>query len=141
MRAKRILPDEQLKLIMECRQSGLSDYQWCQLNDIKPGTFYNWISRLHKRGIKVPSTSVSKENKQVILQQEVVKIDLISEASSMSSPISAKQQACVGSNSSKKETPAIEILIGSTTIRFFNSTDKSLMETALLCLGGNLYAG
>ena len=31
---------EQIKLIMECRQSGLSDYQWCQKQGINPGAFY-----------------------------------------------------------------------------------------------------
>ena len=31
---------------MECRRSGLSDYQWCEQHDIHPGTFYNWVSKL-----------------------------------------------------------------------------------------------
>ena len=30
MKAKRVSREEQLKLIMECRSSGLSDYQWCE---------------------------------------------------------------------------------------------------------------
>ena len=30
MKAKRVNREEQLKLIMECRSSGLSDYQWCE---------------------------------------------------------------------------------------------------------------
>ncbi|RAZ81664.1 IS66 family insertion sequence hypothetical protein, partial [Klebsiella oxytoca] len=34
MRAKRINRDEQVKLIMECRRSGLSDYQWCEANGV-----------------------------------------------------------------------------------------------------------
>lgn len=42
---KRVCKDEQIKLIMECRQSGLSDYQWCEQNGIHPGTFYNWVSK------------------------------------------------------------------------------------------------
>ena len=41
---------EQIKLIMECRQSGLSDYQWCRKQGINPGTFYNWVSKLRKAG-------------------------------------------------------------------------------------------
>lgn len=61
MRAKRICSDEQFKLIMECRQSGLSDYQWCQANDINPGTFYNWISRLRKRGMVIPCSTAATE--------------------------------------------------------------------------------
>lgn len=76
MKAKRIAPDEQFWLITECRQSRLSDYQWCQMHDVNPRTFYNWISRLHKRGYSIPVTETeyctSLEN-----CQEVVKIDMI----------------------------------------------------------------
>lgn len=42
---------EQIKLIMECRRSGLSGYQWCQNQGINPGTFYNWVSKLRKAAI------------------------------------------------------------------------------------------
>ena len=35
---KRVCKEDQIKLIMECRQSGLSDYQWCEQNGIHPGT-------------------------------------------------------------------------------------------------------
>ncbi|RHC35534.1 helix-turn-helix domain-containing protein, partial [Agathobacter rectalis] len=34
MRAPRVPVEEQYRLIMECRKSGLSDYQWCLNNDI-----------------------------------------------------------------------------------------------------------
>lgn len=47
---------EQIKLIMECRQSELSDYQWCQKQDINPGTFYNWVSKLRKAGYTIPDS-------------------------------------------------------------------------------------
>ena len=50
MRAKPIPMEEQYKLVLECRQSGLSDYHWCLEHDIKPGTFYNWVKRLRKAG-------------------------------------------------------------------------------------------
>ena len=44
MRAKRRTEQEQYEIIMECRQSGLSDHQWCLEHDINPGTVYNWRS-------------------------------------------------------------------------------------------------
>ena len=50
MRSKRIPPEEQYRLIVECRQSGLTDHQWCVEHDIKPGTFYNWVKRLRQKG-------------------------------------------------------------------------------------------
>lgn len=75
MRAKRISSDEQFRLIMECRQSGLSVYQWCQANDINPGTFYNWISRLRKKGMVIPCSAAITEPTAEL--QEVVRVDLI----------------------------------------------------------------
>ena len=48
MRAPRVPVEEQYRLIMECRKSGLSDHRWCLNNDINPGTFYNWVKRLRK---------------------------------------------------------------------------------------------
>lgn len=41
MRSNRIPAQEQYRLIMECRQSGLADHQLCVEYGIKPGTFYN----------------------------------------------------------------------------------------------------
>ena len=76
MRAKRISSDERFRLIIECRQSGLSDYQWCQANGINPGTFYNWISRLRKCGMDIPCSTAVTEPVATELQ-EVVKVDLI----------------------------------------------------------------
>ena len=66
---------EQIKLIIECRQSGLSDYQWCQKQGINPGTFYNWVSKLRKAGYTIPD-SESKIS-EVSASQEVVKLDLV----------------------------------------------------------------
>lgn len=50
MKSKRIPVEEQYRLIMECRQSGLTDHQWCVEHDIKLGTFYNWVKRLRQKG-------------------------------------------------------------------------------------------
>ncbi len=38
MRAPRVPVEEQYRLIMECRKSGLSDYQWCLNNDMNKNT-------------------------------------------------------------------------------------------------------
>lgn len=64
--------EEQIKLIMECRQSGLSNYQWCKTNGIHPRNFYNWVSKLKKAGYTF-SISESK-NKGTPVIQEVVKV-------------------------------------------------------------------
>lgn len=48
---------QQLKLVMECRRSGKTDAQWCIENGIRPATFYNWVSRLRKRGCDIPESN------------------------------------------------------------------------------------
>lgn len=53
MKARRVHRDEQMKLIMECHSSSLSDYQWCETQGIHPGTFYNWVSKLRKAGVTI----------------------------------------------------------------------------------------
>ena len=47
---KRVCKADQLRLITEFRQSGLSDYQWCELGGIYPDNFYNGVSKLKKQG-------------------------------------------------------------------------------------------
>ena len=66
---------EQIKLIVECRQSGLSDHQWCQKQGINPGTFYNWVSKLRKAGYTIPDSESKISG--VSVSQEVVKLDLV----------------------------------------------------------------
>ena len=39
MRAARISADEQFRLIMECRVSGITDHEWCMQNNIRPVVF------------------------------------------------------------------------------------------------------
>ena len=47
MRVKPIPIEKQYQLVLECRQSGLSDYNWCLDHDIKPGTFYIGVGYLN----------------------------------------------------------------------------------------------
>ena len=56
MEQKFVRKDEQIKLIIECRQSGLSNYQWCRKRDINSGTFYNWVSKFPKNGYAFPDS-------------------------------------------------------------------------------------
>ena len=48
---RSLTPEQRFELVMECRSSGLTDYQWCKEHDIHPGTFYNWIARFESRVI------------------------------------------------------------------------------------------
>ena len=56
-RNKRVPMQEQIKLINECRKSGLTDADWCRENGIAPSTFYNWVN------ILVPHENIQAEHK------------------------------------------------------------------------------
>ena len=47
-RKARVPMAEQIRLINECRQSGMTDADWCRENGIAVSTFYNWVSRCRK---------------------------------------------------------------------------------------------
>ena len=129
MRAKRCTEQEQYDMIMECRQSGLSDHQWCLEHDINPGTFYNWVRRFRKQACEFPAPA-GKDRFQAI-HQEVVKMEIIPdppsdlfEQSSMENP-----------EEITKPVAAMELQIGKAVLRISNQTDPRLLEQTLKLLG------
>ena len=120
MRAPRVPVEEQYRLIMECRKSGLSDHQWCLNNDINPGTFYNWVSRLRKsNSVDIPDKN--PVSAYVPTDQEVVKIEMNS--------LSA-------SNAIDKSTDVsvMELVTGNTGLRIPNGTDPMLLAKTIRIL-------
>ena len=73
MQTERRTADEQYRLIMECRSSGLSDFQWCNEHGIKPGTFYNWVKRLRKKSCYDIPPATGRGGYKPSEQQDVVK--------------------------------------------------------------------
>ncbi len=47
-RKSRVPKEEQLKLINECRTSGMTDIDWCREHGIAVSTFYYWVKQLRK---------------------------------------------------------------------------------------------
>ena len=134
MKAKPICRDEQIRLVMECRTSGLFDYQWCEAHGILPGTFYNWVSKLRKAGITIPDSESKRLGTPV--HQEVVKVDLVPD--SHTSTTIMEQNACT--LPLMDNCVAMEIATNNSTIRFFNNTNPELIRMTLQCLGGMSHA-
>lgn len=120
MRASRVPVEEQYRLTMECRKSGLSDHQWCLNNDINPGTFYNWVKRLRKNGCGgVPEKKQLSTYEQS--HQEVVKI----ERNSISVPTEIDKNT---------DTATMELMIGNMNLRISNETDPLLLAKTIQIL-------
>ena len=133
MRAKRVSRDEQFNLIMECRGSGLSDYQWCMANDILPGTFYMWISRLRKAGYTIPDSTARQKAIPVI--QEVVKLPVVDSET--------EEDMIVMQNANDPTTApraAVEIELDGMTIRIHNKADAEVIQSVLQAVGGSTHA-
>lgn len=131
MNPKAVRRPEQIKLIMECRQSGLSDYQWCRTHNINPGTFYNWGSKLKKSGYTFPESE--SKNCGIPVRQEVVKLKLAGHG--------IPAPAVAGQNASRLPMPvpeavAAEIQCGNTSLRLFNGADTAVAQNTLKCIGG-----
>ncbi|WP_277934769.1 IS66 family insertion sequence element accessory protein TnpA, partial [Parablautia intestinalis] len=78
-RKTRVPMTEQIRLINECRQSGMTDADWCRENDIAVSTFYNWVSRCRKAAadqIPAPSYGHCEIPRS---KQDVVPIDIVSD--------------------------------------------------------------
>ena len=76
-RKARVPMSEQIKLINECRQSGMTDADWCHENGIAASTFYNWVSRCRRAAaVQIPAVNYGHlESPRP--KQDVVPIDII----------------------------------------------------------------
>ena len=129
MRAKRRTEQEQYEIIMECRQSGLSDHQCCLEHDINPGTFYNWVRRFRKQACEFPAPA-GKDRFQAVYQ-EVVKMEIIPDHPSDF----FEQPSMEDSVEITKPVAAMELQIGKAVLRISNQTDPRLLEQTLKLLG------
>ena len=124
MRAARIKPVKQYQLIMECRKSGLTDYQWCHEHNINPGTFYNWIKKFRQNGCAdIPKSTYSRTD-NVPAKQEVVRIDFSSSKTSIVEQQNIRMETVSDS--------AIEIPFGNTVIRIHNDINSTLLQQTLM---------
>lgn len=127
MKAPRIPADEQFRLIMECRASGLIDHEWCLQNDINPGTFYNWVKRLRQKGYAgIPYAM----RNPVPHKQEIVKIQLAAPDKKETVLSPAKSQ----NDQSLLHNGVMELSIAGTVLRIPNGTDPFLLRQTLQIL-------
>ena len=127
MKPNAVRKPEQIKLIMECRHSGLSDYQWCRKQGINPGTFYNWVSKLRKAGYSIPDSESNVSG--VAVSQDVVKLDLVEREISSHAMMEQNVSDLASSDSSHI---ADEIECGDIRIRLFNGADASVIQNTIL---------
>lgn len=131
----RVPADQQCQLIMECRNSRLSDYQWCMEHGIHPGTFYNWVSQLRKKACcKIP-VSIFGDTPSPAPVQEVVRLNLHSE-SMIREPAVLTPPVLHDPIRASEISVMIEISLGNTTIRIANGTEPAMLDRILSLVKG-----
>ena len=127
-RQARRSDQEWFDLIMECRQSGLSDKTWCEEHDIPTSTFYNAVTRLRKKACDIPDQSDRAPIMDLTSRkQEVVPISIVPDRIPEAAP-----PACAGESAVHLAGPyMIEICFGNDTLRFTNSADALLLEKVI----------
>ena len=139
MRGKYKTRDEQIQLIMECRTSGLSDYQWCAEKSINNSTFYNWVTRLRKLGYQFPDSAETV--KHIPDKHQIVKVNVLPQIMEENSIIEHQNTPTLNSiGTVPNPSTAVEIQMAGATVRFFNHTNPEIIKYTLKCLGGNACA-
>lgn len=134
-RAKPISADEQYQLILECRSSGLSDYQWCTEHGINPGTFYNWVKRLRKKACYDIPKPAGRSSYKPQAVQEIVPLLIVDDEKPQSPIVSEVEH---NTRIRANETSfAAELIYNGISVRISNDIRKDLLYTIFSCLGGS----
>lgn len=130
MRSRRRSPEEQLKLITECHQSGLTTFEWCQQHGVKIATFYAWVNRLKQSGvIDIPAvipTVISKQSEQ----PDIVKIEIENDAGAASAP----EENTLPAASMQTGYPVMEVIFGDIQLRVTNEASSKLLADTIRLL-------
>lgn len=129
MRSKFSL-EEKYDMIMECRSSGLSDFQWCKQHSIQPSTFYGWVNQVRRQHSDIPDQP-GRHNTKPAVKQDVVKLEIIDGVATDVPPVNIQPQA--------SSPYTVEISVGnSTSIRLANDVNPALLAQIMSALGTSL---
>ncbi len=134
--------DEWFDVITECRQSGLSDSEWCLRNGIPRSSLARAAMKLKAKAYSIPERTRSTEVLDFTSCQEVVKIDIMQDTKSAeyTETVPCIQASPVSSHLDNSHT--IEIQLGSSVIKLSNNANPTLVKIVTdSLLGGNRYAG
>ena len=121
-RKARVPMAEQIRLINECRQSSMTDADWCRENDIAVSNFYNWVSRCRKAVAATDQIPAANYGHLEVPRpkQDVVPIDIVLDY------IPEQHTASQMQNSYLDNSHTIEVAIKDIRIRISNDADPIL---------------
>lgn len=119
-----------MKLVTACRQSGLTDADWCAEHGIAPSSFYNAVTRLRKQACQIPDPIKKTSTLDLTSRkQDVIRIAIEPENSSEELLPNPMDSSMYLDNSY-----TIEIEINGLLIRLSNSVQPSLLNLLVTAL-------
>ncbi len=131
-RAPRRSQAEWLQLVMECRNSGMTDRAWCEQHGILVSSFYNAVKRLRRKSCDIPYVSNKKPYVLDLTsqKQEAVQIDIYPETI----PAPAVPAPRVTSVPHIDNSHTIELMMGDVSLKVSNSADPVLLQQIIRML-------
>ena len=131
-RTQRRSQEEWLQLIMECRNSGMTDRAWCEQHGILVSSFYNAVKRLRRKACDIPYVSNKKPYALDLTsrKQEAVQIDLYPETLPEAA-VPASQAACPPHIDNPH---TMELMMGDVSLKVSNSVDPVLLQQVIRIL-------
>ena len=120
-RKARVPMAEQIRLINECRQSGMTDADWCRENDIAVSTFYNWVSRCRK------AQRIRSQQRIMVILRFPVRNRTWSPLTLFRDHIPEQHTASQMLNSHLDNSHTIEVAMKNITVRISNDADPVLL--------------
>lgn len=132
MKTKTTIP-ERLKMIKACQASGLSVAEWCRRNGLNDNTYFNWVTRLRRKGLLETPAVIPETIPHEVEQPEIVKVEIAPQASCRSD-LSGQSMKCLPEKSGGGAV--MEIALGGVKIKVTNQVNAQLLEHTLRVIGG-----
>ena len=129
--------EERLRIINECRQSGLTANEWCRRHGLRWNTYHTWVTRLRKKGLLETAATVPT----VVIHEpglpDIVKVELTGKKDIRSAGLAS---AGIWQETEKPEAggmnAVIEIDLGGIRIRATNQANPMLVTEIIRQIGG-----
>ena len=129
--------EERLRIINECRQSGLTANEWCRRHGLRWNTYHTWVTRLKKKGLLETAATVPT----VVIHEpglpDIVKVEVTGRKE-----IRSVESAATGIWQEAEDTkPAgmdavMEIELGQIRIRVTNQANPMLLAEVIRQIRG-----
>ena len=129
--------EERLRIIKECRQSGLTANEWCRRHGLRWNTYHTWVTRLRKKGLLETAATVPT----VVINEpglpDIVKVELTGRKE-----IRSVESAATGIWQEAEDTEptgmdaVMEIELGRIRIRATNQANPMLLAEVIRKIGG-----